>query len=259
MARSSSGESVLQRAVRILSSFSAAAPSLAVADIARAADLPTATAYRLVNELVALGVLERDRDNRVRVGLLLWEWGSRSPFPQQLRHIALPTMERLQARVKHHTMLGILVGADVLYLDRLSERGAVDNIAHVGGRLPIHTVSAGLVLLAHSPTDLQDQIINGPMRRYTRWTITDPTVLRRTLAEVRHSGVATGDQTVIPGVVGLAAPVRTAEGEVVAALSIVFPRDDPQRRAHKTALVAAARQISRQAASLMFDDVDISN
>jgi DNA-binding IclR family transcriptional regulator len=250
MARSTSGESVLTRAVRILGAFTAASPNLAVAEIARRADLPTATAYRLVNELIALNVLERDGDNRVRVGLLMWEWGSRSPYPQQLRQVAWPTMERLQTQVKHHTMLGILVGTDVLYLERMSDPHAVDNIARVGGRLPMHTVSAGLILLAYAPPDLQEQVIMGPMRRFTHWTITDPAVLRRTLADIRRNGVAVGDQTVIPGVVGLAAPVRGTGGDVVAALSIVFPRDDPQRRALQAALISAARQISVQMADV---------
>jgi DNA-binding IclR family transcriptional regulator len=75
-------------------------------------------------------------------------------------------------------------------------------------------------------------------------------VLRRTLADIRRNGVAVGDQTVIPGVVGLAAPVRGTGGDVVAALSIVFPRDDPQRRALQAALISAARQISVQMADV---------
>jgi DNA-binding IclR family transcriptional regulator len=62
MARSASGESVLTRAVRVLDACTAVNPSLTVGEIVWRADLPTTTTYRLVNKLIGLGVLERDRD-----------------------------------------------------------------------------------------------------------------------------------------------------------------------------------------------------
>src|SRR5918992_904021 len=77
VARGPSGESVLTRVNRILSSFDADAPTLSVAEIARRATLPIATAHRLVDELVELRYLERTAGRRVRVGLRLWELGSR--------------------------------------------------------------------------------------------------------------------------------------------------------------------------------------
>lgn len=239
---------MLSRAVRIFATFSAASPSLTASEIARRAQLPQATAYRLVNELLELGVLERDTDNRVRIGVTMWEWASRSSYPHRLRQSALPIMERLQTQVKHHTMLGILVGSEILYLERISAPGAVQNMAQAGGRLPIHVVSAGLVLLAHAPPDLQEKVMAGPLRTYTQWTISQPDVLRRTLAEVRRTGIAVGDQTMIPGVLGMAAPVRNREGIVMAALSVVIPHDDPRRRLHMTSLTAAAREIERELA-----------
>jgi DNA-binding IclR family transcriptional regulator len=245
MARSTSGESVLNRAVRILRLFNSGSPALSASEVARRADLPIATAHRLVNELVELGVLERTSGKRVRMGVQMWEWASRSSRALDLRQAAMPAMEDLQSVVRQHTQIGVLEGADVLYLERLSARDAVQNITQIAGRLPIHATSAGLVLLAHAPTELQEQVMAGPLRRYTPHTICDPRELRRMLAEIRHQGYVAADQMITPGVLGLGAPVRGSDGSVVAALCLVVPGTTEQRRQHIGALLATARAVSR--------------
>jgi Mn-dependent DtxR family transcriptional regulator len=66
MARSTSGESVLTRAVRIFEAFTPDETVLSVTQIARRARLHPATASRLVAELEAHGLLAREPDRRVR-------------------------------------------------------------------------------------------------------------------------------------------------------------------------------------------------
>ncbi|WP_017582042.1 IclR family transcriptional regulator [Nocardiopsis valliformis] len=259
MARSTSGESVLTRAMRILRAFDTASASLTVSEIARHAGLPVATAHRMVTELVELGALEREPGKRVRIGYQLWELASRSSPARDLSRAALPFMEDLQAVVREHTQLGVLEGTDVLYLERLSDRNAGRNVAEIAGRLPVHATSTGLVLLAHSPPELQERVLGGELPAHTRQTITDPARLRRTLAAVRRDGYVIASQMIDPAAVGLAAPVRDRGNRVVAALSVVVPfrRDrgpgepssapdpEPGPHAHIPVLLAAARGISR--------------
>ena len=246
MARSAAGESVLTRAMRILRLFTASSPALTVSEIARRADLPVTTAHRLVTELVELGALDRADGGRVRMGYQLWELVSRSSRAQDLRQVAMPFMEDLQAVVRQHTQIGVLEGTDVLYLERLSaRRGGITNVAKIAGRLPIHATSVGLVLLAFSPRELQEDVLSRPLQRFTERTILDPGELRRLLAQVRREGFVVAREMITEGATGLAAPVRNDRGEVVAALSIVIPATDPNPRAQAPALVAAARGISR--------------
>lgn len=245
MARSPSGESVLTRAFRILRLFTAGSPALTVSEVARRADLPIATAYRLVSELVDLAVLERDADKRVRMGMQMWELASRSSRALDLRETAMPYLEDLQSVVRQHSQIGVLEGTDVLYLERLSDRQATQNVARIAGRLPIHATSAGLVLLAFAPHELREQVIAGPLRRYTANTPTDPEDLRRLLAEIRQQDFVVADQMITIGSVGLGAPVRDHNREVVAVVSLVIAADDPQRRQYVGALMATARGISR--------------
>jgi DNA-binding IclR family transcriptional regulator len=120
----------------------------------------------------------------------------------------------------------------------------VINYTRIAGRLPLHASSSGLVLLAHSPPELQEQIIAGPMHRYTAQTINEPEQLRRALAEVRRQGHAYCPGHIHPDALGIAVPVHDARRRVVAALAAIVPNDGGGR-AVVPVLMAAARGVGR--------------
>lgn len=243
MARSSSGESVLNRVVRILGAFDADRPALSTSDIARRADLPVATAHRLINELVGYGLLERDA-RQVRVGVRMWELAARCSRAQGLRETALPFMEDLHLAVRQHTQLGVLENREVLFLERLSARGSVLNIARTAGRLPAHACSAGLVSLAHAPVEVQEDVLAADLPRFTAKTVTDVKRLRGLLADVRERGFVVCEEMITEGATGVAVPVRGVDNSVFAALSVVVPKTE-NHRTLVPALMASARGISR--------------
>ncbi|MDP9641328.1 DNA-binding IclR family transcriptional regulator [Actinopolyspora lacussalsi] len=240
----SPGESVLSRVVRIVESFGAETPALRVSEIARRAELHIATASRLVEELVGHGWLHRDDDRRIRVGVRLWELASRASPALGLREAAMPFLEDLHAVVGHHVQLGVREEREALFVERLSAPGAVINLTRVAGRLPLHASSVGIVLLAHAPTWLQEEVLTGPLHAYTPATVVDPGELRAMLAEVRRSGIALCRGFIDTRATGVAVPLREPNHTVVAALSVIVPNDD-QARMHVPALQAAARGISR--------------
>ena len=247
MARSTSGESVLERAVRVLEAFTPETTSLQVSEVARRANLPLATASRLVGELVKHSLLVREPDRSVRIGLRLWEIASRASPTLSLREVAMPDMERLHVTIGHHTQLGILDGDEVLFVERLSADNAVINITRIGARLPLHASSSGLVLLAFTSPQTQERVLNLPMHRYTPSTVATPTMLRTVLADVRRHGFVICPGHIHPDATGIAVPVRNPQKQVLAALSVIVPNDD-QARGCVHALTAAARSIERRLA-----------
>lgn len=227
MANSPSGDSMTDRIVRVLETFTAERSMQTSAEIGRRAELPSSTAHRIVDELVAAGLLERDEDRRVHLGMRLWELALRGSTALRLRQAALPHMERVQARVREHTQLAVLEQDEALFLERLSHPDAGANITRIAGRLPLHASSSGLVLLAHAPGALRERVLAGPLRALAPETVTDAARLRRLLAEVRRTGVVVAPGSVEAVSTGVAVPIRDA-GEVVAALSVVLPREtDP--------------------------------
>jgi DNA-binding IclR family transcriptional regulator len=119
---------VLTRAARILDAFRPGEITLRVSDIAARAGLHLATTSRLVAELVEHGLLSRDSDRRVRIGIRLWELGSRASPALSLREAAMPFLEDLHAVVGHHVQIGVLEGEEVLFVERLSRTTAT--VAH---------------------------------------------------------------------------------------------------------------------------------
>ncbi|GAA4661088.1 IclR family transcriptional regulator [Amycolatopsis dongchuanensis] len=235
---------MLGRIVRIIEVFGPDTPALGVSELARRADLHVATASRLVERLVGYGWLQRDADRKVRIGVRLWELASRASPTLPLREAAMPYLEDLHAVVRHHTQLAVLDGDEVLFLERLSARHAVINLTRIAGRLPLHASSSGEVLLAHAPAELQERVLSGPLPAYTRFTVTDPKVLRARLADIRRDGYALCPGYIDERATGVAVPVRGPGGAVVAALGVVVPNDD-NARATIPALRATALGIAR--------------
>ncbi|MEU0840825.1 IclR family transcriptional regulator [Streptomyces sp. NPDC005962] len=223
--RTQNGESVLARAVRIFEAFTPEESALTVSQISRRTELHVATASRLVAELVSYGFLTRDADRRVRIGMRMWELATRASPTLSLRNAAMPFMEGVHDVVGHHVQLGVLDGDEVLFLERLTAPGAVVNYTRIAGRLPLHASSSGLILLAHGPSDLARRVLDEPLYRYTPNTPATAARLRAELAEVRRQGYANCPGYVHPDVLGIAAPVRDARGEVVAALAVIVPNE----------------------------------
>ncbi|MCZ9341065.1 IclR family transcriptional regulator, partial [Streptomyces sp. TRM76130] len=137
----------------------------------------------------------------------------------------MPFMEGVHDVVGHHVQIGVLEGDEVLFLERLTAPGAIVNYTRIAGRLPLHVSSSGLVLLAHGSFDLRERVLGGPLPGYTPHTITTATVLRSALAAVRQQGYAYCPGYFHEDALGIAAPVRDGRGDVVAALSVIVPRD----------------------------------
>ena len=243
MANSRSGDGVVERVVRVLASFDRDRTAQSAAQIARAAGLPTSTAHRLVTELTAAGLLERDDDDRYRVGLRLWELATRGSRALALREAAIPAMEAVQAQVRQHTQLAVREDDETLFLERLSHPEAGANIARVAGRLPLHASSSGLVLLAAAPADVVERVLAAPLARLAPETITDPEVLRRKLAEVRRLGFAASPGSIEEVSTGVAVPIRIG-GRAGAALGVVLPREAGDVRPVVAVLTAAAERIA---------------
>ncbi|NYD54898.1 IclR family transcriptional regulator [Microbacterium pseudoresistens] len=243
MANSPSGDSVAGRLIRVLETFTAARMVQTAAEIGRRSGLPDSTAHRIVGDLVRAGLLERDQDRRIRIGMRLWELATRSSDALRLRQAALPSMERVQSRVREHTQLAVLEQDEALFLERLSGPESGSNVIRVAGRLPLHASSSGLVLLAFGSRELQERILAGPLVALSRETVTDAAALRRKLAEVRRLGHAVAPGYVEEVSTGVAVPVKDETGAVTAALSVVLRRHDLVE-ATLAELHAAAGEIS---------------
>ncbi|WP_327118045.1 IclR family transcriptional regulator [Nocardia sp. NBC_01730] len=245
------GASVISRALALLSAFDDRHRSLTLTELADRADLPTATAYRQVKELVDGGALTRNSNGEYVIGRKIWNLGLLAPVQTELGQIASPFLHDIYAATLATVHLAERDGDRVLYLDRLSGHASVPVVSTVGSTLPMHSTGVGKVLLAHAPADVQTRVL-ASLTRITPFTITQPARLNEQLARIRRDGYATAVEEMTLGACSVAVPITRAgssgDPEVVAALGIVVPslkRDRPRLTA---ALQVAAQGISRSLA-----------
>ncbi|MEU9242480.1 IclR family transcriptional regulator [Streptomyces sp. NPDC048385] len=233
------------RLLAVLAAFDHGHTALSLSGISRRAGLSLTTTHRLVGALTAWGALERDADGTYHVGLRLWELAALAPRGLALRQVALPYLEDLYEATHENVQLAVRDGAEVVYIEWLSGRSAVGVHIRVGARWPLHATGVGLALLAHETAGFQQDYCAGPLASFTPYTVTDPAGLRRSLAEVRRTGAAVSRRQVTDDALSVAAPVRGASGQVVAAVSVVVPEADAQVPVLVPAVRLAARGISR--------------
>jgi DNA-binding IclR family transcriptional regulator len=240
------GPSVTERVAALLGAFGTSHSAMTLSELARRTGLPLTTTHRLTGELAMQGLLERDDERRYRIGLRLWEIASTASRAVDLRDAALPVLQDLYAVTRENVQLAVLDGAQAVYLERLSGPESVHVVTRAGSRLPVHATGVGLVLLAHAPIEVQDEVLAAPLARFTRHTVTDPRRLRRMLADVRRDGYVISDRQIETVSVSVGAPVRDRARRVVAAVSVVVAAGRSDPRSFVNRVTAAADTISRR-------------
>ena len=120
--------------------------------------------------------------------------------------------------------LGVLDGAQVLVVEKITGHRPMPMLSQVGGTIPAHCSGLGRAILAYSRRghDRRRHRRPGWSPRTPR-TITDPDALRRELAAIPDRGWAVDREEGNIGVSCVAAPIFGPLGDVVAALSVTGP------------------------------------
>lgn len=228
----------MERTFSVLTAFDDGHRALRLTDLARRAGLPANTTLRIARALVTSGALERDASGRYIIGLRLFEIAALAPRGHGLRRVAMPYLGDLSAAVGQHVLLTVRDGDKAVLVERLSARGAPSVKYRIGGRLPLDGTGAGLILLAHAPTELQEA-----HETHRGTGLFEGRELRRRLADVRTTGAVTVKARPPVAVGTAAAAVRVGE-HVVAAVSVVAAVEI-DLDAVLPAVVTVARTITR--------------
>jgi len=228
------GNSVLERAFRLLEAFGTRGESVGLATLAERSSLAKPTAYRLLSQLCAMGMVSREGRN-YRPGLRLFELGSLLPETVQMRDVT-QRFERDLYEITHETVhVGMRTGVEVLYLDKLCGNTPI-TATRVGIRRPLYCTGLGKAILAASPPEVLHSTIAAGLRSYTRYTITDERRLVSEIEQIRSQGVAFDRGEFHLGIQCVAAPVVDGSGGAMMAISVAgpaVPRFNIERLAHQ--------------------------
>lgn len=192
-------------------------------DLVEASGLPRPTVLRLLEALLAEGLLRSDPGHGYTLGPRLAVWGQQYLDGLDVRRLATDLMDALAATTRETCFLGVREHRQVLYIAKADSPQAVRPAARVGSRNPLHSTSIGKVLLCYADPDAVAGYLDHPLVTRTPHTITEPGRLRADLAATRERGYAIDDVENEDGVRCVAAPVRDHTGSVIAALSVSAP------------------------------------
>ena len=221
-----------------------------VTEVARELGVHKSTASRLLAALDRRELVAQDAARgRFRLGLGILRLAGAAGRGLDLSQESRPVCRALAQEVGETVNLAILSGRDALYLDQVAGPAALSPHNWAGQRIPLHATSDGKVLLAFRPAAEILEHLDLPLERFTERTVIALPEFGLLLARVRECGYATAVDELEDGLTAVAAPVRNAEGTVIASISASGPSFRiPAERipALASAVSHAASEISRR-------------
>jgi DNA-binding IclR family transcriptional regulator len=221
-----------------------------VTEVARELDVHKSTASRLLAALDRRELVTQDTARgKFRLGVGIVRLAGAVSRKLDVVQESRPVCRALAQEVGETVNLAILSGRDALYLDQVAGPAALSPHNWAGQRIPLHATSDGKVLLAYLPEGELTACLAPPLARFTDRTITDLAEFGELLAEVRRRGFATAVEELEAGLTAIAVPVRNAEGNVIASISVSGPSFRiPAERIPALAAAAgrAAAEVSRR-------------
>lgn len=215
----------LGHGLEILTAISTADQGLGITDLSRHLGLAKGSISRLVATLTQESFLVRDPQTaKYRLSTKVWELGNKAVSRLDLRDIARPVMDELNAATHETVHITVLTEeGQMVFLDKVDSSMAVRPNVEVGAPHPAYCSANGKAMLAFLGEARLNRVLNGNLRQFTSTTITRKSELHTQLETVRRLGYAVNNGEYRDDVSGLAAPVFDHTGRVVAAFGISFP------------------------------------
>ena len=187
------------KAFSVLHAFTPAQPEMTVSEIAAATGMDRGTTFRLIHTLVSLDYLRSVPVRKFRLTLKCLELGFLALSSQDLWVHAEPLLNGCVPDICDAASLGMLDGADVVYLQRVDKGLARHNVdRRPGRRVRAYGAALGHAILAFLPEPQQIQILESAERvKLSERTLTDLDALLKRLRQVRKQGYAVSDLSLI--------------------------------------------------------------
>ena len=210
----------LDRGVRLLGVFGTIGGSATLSDLARAADLPRATARRILFTLEHGGFVTSDGKLFALTPRVLTLAASYLQSSQVVT-VLQPVLDRIAMAAQEISSLAVLDNDEVVFIARGSPTRVFSAGLDIGYRLPAFCTSVGRVMLGQfSDGDLATRLVAMQREPMTPHTMTDPKRLLAAVRGDREQGYSLVDREAEPHFRSISVPVRRYDDVIVAAINM---------------------------------------
>lgn len=217
--------------ISILSALARHDGPMSLNELAREVNMPPAKAHRYLASFIDTGMVHHRRSGTYDLGPLAAEIGLAAMTRADLINRVAEDLEELVEQTGRSAQLSVWGshGPTIIRWER-SAHALITNLG-LGSTLPLLSSATGRVFLAFTPARVTRPLLEEERRR--RPDALDAGRIRDLIADVRAQGVAGADQSFIPGLFALAAPILNWQGEAEAVVTLVStePYEDDTRMA----------------------------
>jgi DNA-binding IclR family transcriptional regulator len=192
-------------------------------ELVTATSIPKSTLHTLLASLESARFLSRSTAG-YEVGIGAFEVGTAMPVASSLRAAVAPILDSLAAATGEACHFGMLVGTEVVYLDRRDTGEGLRFASRIGQRLPAHATGLGKAMLALLPDEELRSRYPERLAAVTSQTLTTRERLFEIVTLVRSAGYAIETEESTPGVCCIGMAVETAEGPLGVSITVPVQR-----------------------------------
>jgi DNA-binding IclR family transcriptional regulator len=241
-------DGAVERALAVLCTFSRETPLLGVTEISERLHLTKSTVHRLLQALVARGLVAQDAGQRqYTLSYRVLALAQAVPHGADLRHICHPHMRALLRLTQETVALYVGAGDVRICLDELESPQIIRMSAGIGRCFALPRGAAGRALLLDGPSgdDLWRRVA-------ALLSSAEQATLAAEVSAARERGYVLTMGETVEGAASVAVPIRGTGGSIIAALSVGGPASrftpDAVTR-HAAVLLATVAKIERDLAA----------
>ncbi|WP_017379054.1 IclR family transcriptional regulator [Paenisporosarcina sp. TG-14] len=231
----SKGDSMqtIDRAMKILKSFSVNDSELSLADLHRKLGVSKSSLQRILNTLVLQGVIDKDEKKKTyQLGFELYFLGQLVEKNSHLLSTSKPFMEKLRDEFGESVSLNIIYQKKRKCIGYVGGGHELTTITYIGQTSPLYAGASAKLLMAFLPSEELSDLLNElEFTKIAENTIMNKEDLMKELTKVYKEGYAVSWGERVKGAFSVSAPIRNRLNEVIAGVTIIIPtaRVDEQK------------------------------
>lgn len=220
--RSDTSSAVI-RAVDILDALCESAEPLGISTLAKILDMPKVTTFRILNSLVAAGLLFKNADDLYSLSPKFLIYGNRVHASLSLKNISEPILTELAVAVEENVNLGIAYKNYVLTLFNIPAASYL-LVANLLPLSELYCSSMGKTILSHMDEASAEEYFSHTLEKRTPNTVIDYRSFQLAKEQYLQCGIMYDDEEFEYGLSCFAAPIYDANDNLIAAVSVSGPK-----------------------------------